>query len=690
MKQPVPIRRYTQQTNPQSNTFRPMGAQVDDGILSGAADTLGKLGDALRSMDQAKLLEDEVDIRIQKLNEAREEDDARVYASSAMAQAGLHASTILREEPLAAQDGWRELTKRVETRFNEYRGEALKQAPTPTARRFLEQQLGELGARTLDAAAGEEQRARRQYRGDTIKGAIDTASGVLAADPSRYETSIAEQRALIGSLTDVTADERRGMLDYAETQFAGSTVAGMVERNPGDALRMLRDPEATGPVAHLTGAQRLSLANAAQAELDRREVKWKNGMRDRVSGTLDLIKQGLPVEDAPTVGEVRSAMGDEWARSYELQLAASEQFSGLDPRPSGELVALATAPEPPASAGAAAIQDFRAKRAAAASILERRQKDPMAYAINRGYVRPTDDLATALGEFERGQGFALQQFFRSRSTDAVSAAGRVGTAPMPLTAAESAVVGSYVDRLPASARANFFQAAARSMDPRAYRAMMQSVTPNNPANQFAAGTYARGGRSVAVGNERVTSEEAARLALRGDALLRPGAPEETQPGQPAGSRTTTPGRFAMPTESILRGEWAKAVGDGYRAIPEAEVAGYQVFRSVYAALAAEEGRADGTISSTLAKRAAQIASGGTVRVSGRETLLPWGTSANQFETAMQDAWPAIRERNGLRGRWSDYDFVAMGGGEFALMTGESPVRGANGRPVTVRVETRDR
>ncbi|HVK81983.1 MAG TPA: hypothetical protein VM915_15385, partial [Verrucomicrobiae bacterium] len=367
---------------------------------------------------------------VERLRIAREEDDARVYAAQAVAQARARASEIRRTAFAEAPDGWRGATSRIATDWGQARDEIIQAGPTPTAQRFLEQALNEFQPLMLEEAAATEQTARQGWRTDTLRSAADTASSVLAADPSQYDRVRDENLAILSTLSDIDADQRRDLIAYTEEQFAVSAMSGMVERDPRAALNMLRDPEAGGPASRLSGPQRISLENRAQSEINRRNAEAREArnqytasLRDTVNAQNQLLSRGITPSAPLNVQEVASLLGPDVAQNYLANLAgasAQQEMAGL---PSAMVAQVAAGSVTGEGSDIDRLLTVEARNAAT-RVLEQRREDPGGYALQNGLMRGGDLMTTLAGVYSAPGGVAnwpaLESMLSARGSDAVA------------------------------------------------------------------------------------------------------------------------------------------------------------------------------------------------------------------------------------------------------------------------------
>lgn len=227
---PVRLNQYDQRTRPQS-TDQPFVRPVDNGAGQ-LAEGIARIGQALRNEAQVQI--------------NREEDDGRVYASSAMARARAGAGEITRRAFQEAQDGWRGATQRISTEWGALREEALSAAPTPAAQRFLLQAFDAYQPELLERAAGAEQEARQTWRSDELDRSRQTESNAIAIDPSLYGQAVAQRAELIGGLGDMDDALRRRHIDADRAAFATTAVAALINHDPAAALQSLRGGLAAG------------------------------------------------------------------------------------------------------------------------------------------------------------------------------------------------------------------------------------------------------------------------------------------------------------------------------------------------------------------------------------------------------------------------------------------------------------
>lgn len=667
---------YEQRTTPRGGAIA-NARPVDVG--SGLSSIGQSLANAGRTVQNAA----QTEVEIENINRRREEDDARVYVAQTMAQVRQQAGQARRDAFTNAQDGWRGATETVGTQYHEISSAAIEGAPTDAARFFMTQALGVYQSELLDSTAEEEQTARQNWRSDTVRTSIDTNSSVLAADPSQYDAVRAENVELIGTMTDLTADQRRDLISHAEEQFAVSAVSGLVERNPRAALAMLRDPEAEGAVSHLSGTQRNALENRAQAELNRRESEARArasearaSLRDAVSAQTQLLSRGIMPQQPINPEQISALLGPDVAQAYIANLAgasAQVSMSGM----SSAQVAQVAAGNPNASGSDVGNIITQEAQRAAQQVLTQRHEDPGGYALRNGQMRHGDLIPTLQATMQAPPGVANWQAFDAmladRGADAVELR-RAGVTDRvaPLSTGEASSLSAWLSQQSAQNRLAFFSRAQAAMNPQAYTAMMTQIAPDGAG---AVTAYAGFIYSQNTGRSSANGPAIARTMLDGVEALNGGAPNQERRG-------ASP-LVDMPSEDDMRREWTNRVGNAYEGRPQAEEQAFQAFRAYYAGLSRTEGASDG-LNSDRASRSINVATGGTVDWNGRETIVPWGMSRPQFETGVRQGfqrWSFLRDADP-----KDYDLRPVGQGRYAVYEGEAPLRNPlSGLPVEIEV-----
>lgn len=605
---------------------------------------------------------------IELVEAGRRRDDARATVAQTMARARYEAGEIRRQAEQEAPNGWQGLTDTVAQRWGD-RSQSYLADPglTDEAREYLGAELSQFQWQVLDGAAEGEATNRRAWRSDTVNAATDQYSNVLAADPTQWQDVRDAHLALIGSMQDLSADQRRDLSERADGEFAISAVSGYVERDPHGALVALRDPDAEGPYAHLTGTQRAAFENRAQAEINRRraEVQARQAqavasLRDTVNAQNQLLQRGIMPSAPLDPASIASALGPDVAQNYIANLASASAARGMATMPNGAVAQVAAGAPSAENSDIGNLLTIEARNAAA-TVLREREADPGGYALRNGLMRQPDLMsvigqATQSGDWS-GAATALEQ----RGADAVELRRRgIASSVAPLSVAEAQSLSQWLAQQPAQSRLGFFSQAASAMNRDAYSAMMVQIAPN-------------GGEVTAYAGFRFQDNPPlARRLMRGAELLQGGH----QDGEDSQRRPL----IDMPDESWLREQWQSRVGDAYRGVPNAQQGAYATYRAAYAARSEEDGDTAAPENAQRARSAVGDATGGVTQWSGRQTLMPAGMTRAQFEQGVRtgfEQWSFLADADPRA-----YDLTAIGGGRYRVEGLRNPITGT---PVEIQV-----
>lgn len=659
---------------------------------SGIGDSLTAAARSVRAVQQAEAQVDDNEAQLEALRLRQDEEDGRAEASRAVARFRAESATMRRQAFEQAADGWRGATETVATNIGKLREALAESAPSsPLAQRFIRDAIGAVEPAFLEDVAEEQNRRRQSWRIDTAREAVRVESSAIAADPRLYDQAVAQQRELISGMTDIDADARRDLLSAMEEELAVTTVGALIDRNPGNTLARLRDPEADGPFAQLSGRQRTQFINQAQAEINRRRSEYEASLRTRIAATTQLLEMGeQPPPDAPSVEQVRTAFGDGAAAAYAIRLEAGNAASEMNQMPSAELAQIAASPPSQGTEGERYTN--AARRAAAAQILERRQTDPMADYARAGNI----DTAGMVEAIQQGNFAQIGQRLQARTGIAQQNAATLGTRPAPLTNGEAAALRGTLDRMTPQQRTAALQAmgigGGQGVTASA-RAALNQIYASDPASRMGAFLMGRAG-SVTGANGRVGGETAGRRMLHGAALLNPPETGESERQERA--------QIEMPGDAAMRAVWADVVGDAYAGNPELAEQAYGAYRAYFAGALAETGmngadlRTNGSPReiTRLAEEAARVAAGDIHNNrDGSRTILPWGVSDQTFTQGLRTGWAAIQQaypNSDISRRSSadfDYQFEASDGRHayYRVMDRGAQATGAEGQAIVIRV-----
>lgn len=522
---------------------------------------------------------------------------------------------------------------------------------------------------TEKALANFDRDATADYRNPAaVVNAIDRKRATYTDYARRHGLDEQEMAATLSELTSQThVDVTKSFV--AADDYAGATA---YLKEHGDAIRL---------------EERLSL----QGALKTKQASDRSDLRLTISERYqDLQAMAARGEVLPRkyiqAEEVDRAFADQPTRAAEIKrdLKKTYQFADDSRRlfelPNDQLTALvqsrAPAPSDPQSyAEDAARQEQLGK--IAHRILTQRVNEPIQYAVEHGigFVEPLDLSNPKV----------MAQRLAAREETARIMQDRFGSPLALLTTPEASALARVIEEAPTATILSYLHAIRQGVTkPDAYHALMQQIRPDSPVTAFAGGLLQRQGQRVLLrdrsfgADEWMGAQDVASRIIDGEKLLNPTKGDKATDGKP---------KFALPSDTDLRLQWAEYVGDAYRGAPEVEQTAYQAFRAYYTAEASRRGQYEGILDTGITKSAARAVSGGVLDVNGRNVVLPWGMDRDTFTEKLRTAWPGVLRAYRLPAsvRLDRVGLDTIGDGRYAVTEGDGPLYAADGRLVVVEV-----
>ncbi len=203
-------------------------------------------------------------------------------------------------------------------------------------------------------------------------------------------------------------------------------------------------------------------------------------------------------------------------------------------------------------------------------------------------------------------------------------------------------------------------------DPRAYADTVRQVAKDDPVLAYAGIAQ---GRNLTTTNGRALSD----LLLEGRAIVRDGS-------------------FKMPTEKAgstsMQQTFSEYVGNAIE--PGASSAREDTFKAasaVYAKLAKDGGKTDGSLDTGLYEQAVRLVTGGVVEHAGYKTIPPYGVSADVFNDRARSAKFAAEKANDApAGSFAAMQMRAIGPNRYELLNGQRRQVGKDGAPIILTIE----
>lgn len=278
---------YVQRTQPQSGGMMPRASapNVQQPSMFGmVADALGQL-----AVNQQK----------------REDEQGRAWAIDAVSQARLQWASQLAESQATADPGAPNFTSDFIGKFDQYSSEALKNAPTESAKKYLHERLTDIRTSLGEKAITFEAGARVDYRDSQFNRAIDNGQKLMMTDPTQFEVSLQETLAVIDS-SEMPPKERDAMRQKAISGIATAAVWSQIQKSPTafmQSIGMQGGAGGAGAVNGQTGnkafdilpfndrvkmiGQALALNNSITSEADKAAEKLRKEKGD------DMMKEAI-------------------------------------------------------------------------------------------------------------------------------------------------------------------------------------------------------------------------------------------------------------------------------------------------------------------------------------------------------------------------------------------------------------
>jgi hypothetical protein len=612
------------------------------------------------------------------LEKERIETEGKIWAASASSKADLDMAGFLETRKQEAKPGAANFTPEFLKGFDEYSEGALKNAPSQYAKTLLKAQMDRsreaYGRSALVWEAGE----RTRYTGEQIDTGVQNAAKLVYGNPEWFDQEMGKWGSTIDGAA-VPADAKAKMRDVARKNLAWSAVSGQVDRDPKTWLALTDDERGTA-WNMLTLPEQQKALEYADRKLNEQRQELALNLRYDIQNMEAMARTGIaPSGPGRTQAEFMAAFKDprtadyEWAR-YNTARQTASAVASLSGRSTDELLRVVQAkpdPKDPNFAVAAANQEIRAR--AAAEIIQARQSDPVAYAIQSGDFKlqplnPNDP--TAFGEE-----------LKRRSAAVPGMAEKYGRASV-LSKQEATALAQRLELMPSDQKVEQLETIRRSIgDDMVYAGMLNSIRPDSPVTALVGNVAAAG------------SKDNARMIARGEDLLNPSKGGRSADGKGSGAA------FPMPTESLMRQAWVDAVGDAYRGYPDAEATAYQAFKAYYAAAAAQKGLNDPKASpdDRILRDAVRASTGGVMRWKtdwfGNSTpsaniVLPYNMAEDVFRDRVTAEWLRVRDGIGYsKTGVGDIGLYNTGAnGEYMVMSGTSWLPGKDGKPVILRIK----
>lgn len=429
-------------------------------------------------------------------------------------------------------------------------------------------------------------------------------------------------------------------------------------------------------VNHAETLQNQQMAvNKAQLEQD-----WKNQMSQ--SMTTGQVGAPIPVDrfiKSYGAAEGTRKYNEEYKPALELGQHVQQAYGQTVQQQDATLNSMKPAPDAPGYAEAQKRYETFAN--AVNTVRRAREQDPIGFAIQQkiGGVQPLD-MTTA---DHMADGVA------ARVAPAKAIQRDFGVPQLTLLSApEAEGMKRAFGSMPSSQQIGYLAALQSKVnDPQAFRSIVSQIVPDSPETQVAAHLVNQAQPTTVATHwfrpdETVNGRDAAALILEGKQLLNRSKETSQNDGKSRG--------FPMPKDQEMRQAFFSNVGNAFAGNEPAYEAAYQSVRAYYAGKAARLGKLDSQDApdTRMVEEAVKAVTGGIYEQLGQVVIKPYGMKDQDFRQALDTTGRAALTAAGLKDHAADpsaYRLMGAGDGQYWVMNGTEPVRGADGSKVLIDV-----
>lgn len=264
----------------------------------------------------------------------KEEEDAAAWSADQLSKARLDWTQQQIEREQNAPPGAPGYAGQISKDFDAYTEEIVQRAPTESARNYIRQRMTDLKTSVAGRGMEFEAKSRMADRLNKVSTAVDQSRITLDLDPSQYQQVLGENLATLNAL-DIPEAKKREIAQDAAQQLSFAAVSSRLRSDPYSVRNQLGSEDGGGAsdVRALNADNRISLRNAADAEIKRREIEAKQAqaisrteMGFRIQDATAAYMQGLQFDNPPTPNELAAVYGPDKGAQIAKQLNRAQAF----------------------------------------------------------------------------------------------------------------------------------------------------------------------------------------------------------------------------------------------------------------------------------------------------------------------------------------------------------------------------
>ncbi|MFZ3995976.1 hypothetical protein [Enterobacter hormaechei] len=520
---------------------------------------------------------------------------------------------------------------------------------------------------------------------------IDTVSDIINrwAPPSDNNNTDAYIKAVCAQL-GVTADQQ---LDASNPDTLKALCAAIIQHENGSqpysdqqlatgvsaAIGLSQLPTSTkrytGNAAFDAASPEAQATFLRQADQIRKQqqAEYRTTIDSRVRDASAAYMRGVDFPNAPTQTDFLAAYG---VREGNLRYTefrntqiAGQYIGSFRNMPTSSIQAAVENLKPDTGETgegyAARAQKYDAVVSAASTVLAQRKADPVQFSLSAGQTQPID----MTNENSFGKTIAL------RASQAGELAKSYGTPLTFFSKDEANQIGAFFRDAPVSQQSAYLDTIRKSTGGgQVYMSALQQISTNAPSAAVAGILMDKPGGISAQKSwynpDVVVSPEAAAQTILSGAAARKGS--DGAKGIP------------MPKDNDLRLEFSNMVKDAFAGDAQGASMAYEVAKDYYAGAMAKKGVVSGEIDDDVWKDAINVATGGIHDYNGQgNVLLPWGMSADQFDTRVNQAWQEQVIDAGIKAPPGQYGLQSHGDSQYLVKLGTGYLLKQDGTPVII-------
>lgn len=520
---------------------------------------------------------------------------------------------------------------------------------------------------------------------------IDTVSDIINrwAPPSDNNNTDAYIQAVCAQL-GVTADQQ---LDASNPDTLKALCAAIIQHENGSqpysdqqlatgvsaAIGLSQLPTSTkrytGNAAFDAASPEAQATFLRQADQIRKQqqAEYRTSIDSRVRDASAAYMRGVDFPDAPTQTDFIAAYGVREGNlrytEFKNTQIAGQYIGSFRNMPTSSIQAAVENLKPDTGETgegyAARAQTYDAVVSAASTVLAQRKADPVQFSLSAGQTQPID----MTNENSFGKTIAL------RASQAGELAKTYGTPLTFFSKDEANQIGAFFRDAPVSQQSAYLDTIRKSTGGgQVYMSALQQISTNAPSAAVAGILMDKPGGISAQKSwynpDVVVSPEAAAQTILSGSAARKGS--DGAKGIP------------MPKDNDLRLEFSNMVKDAFAGDAQGASMAYEIAKDYYAGVMAKKGVVSGEIDDDTWKDAINVATGGVHDYNGQgNVLLPWGMSADQFDTRVNQAWQEQVIDAGIKAPPGQYGLQSHGDSQYLVKLGTGYLLKQDGTPVII-------